>query len=289
MQLHGRLDSATRLKLSTSTFPTHPHLPSHAQGSEVVSPLITDVSDVAAHPTRAEFSVLGRSGTLQRWDGVRHECVAQRSFTKAPGTKLVYSRDGAFMVAGFEGGHLSFVSTADLSDVHVARNTPAHITRVATAATGVHVAAADAAHHVLLYAHLPYKHIMRWEFVGKAHAHHAPIVGLNFGETPAGQTRLFSLGADSRVVEYDIDGSNPGTGLRIISHQDFAPGAVPTALSFAPPLQYFKHHAAQTLLLMSDDAYKLRLYDPDMQATVATMLGPTFGGPLKQLLMFKCV
>ncbi len=40
---------------------------------------------------------------------------------------------------------------------------------------------------VLMYVYLPYKHIMRWEYVGKARVHHAPVVGLTFGETPAGQ------------------------------------------------------------------------------------------------------
>jgi len=191
------------------------------------------------------------------------------------------------MVAGFEGGHLVLMATHDLSDVHLARNTPASIALVATAATGIHVAVADEAHHVLLYAHLPYKHIMRWEYIGKAKAHHAKVVGLSFGESPSGQTRLFSLGADGRVVEYDVDGSKPATGLRIVSHHDFAAGQVPTTLCFAPPLQYYKHHSAQTLLLMADDSYKLRMFDPDLQSSVATMLGPTFGGPLQRLLMFK--
>lgn len=253
----------------------------------MVSPLITDVVDVACHPTRAEFAVLGRSGVLQRWDSVRHQCVGTRTFTKAPGTRVQYSRDGSFMIAGFEGGHLVLMNTTDLSDVHLARNTPANITALATAATGIHVAVADEANHVLLYAHLPYKHIMRWEYVGKAKAHHDKLVGLCFGETPSGQTRLFSLGADARVVEYDIDGSKPITGLKIAAHHDFAPGQTPTALCFAPPLQYFKHHSEQTLLLMADDSYKLRLFDPDLQSCVATMLGPTFGSPLQRLLMFK--
>lgn len=137
------------------------------QGSPIVEPMMTDAADVACHPTRAEFVVLGRSGLLQRWDSVRHEVVASRTFSKAPGQKVVYARDGSFMLAGFEAGHLHILNTEDLTDVHIARNTPANLTHIAAAATGLHVACADEAHNVLLYAYLPYKHIMRWEFVGE--------------------------------------------------------------------------------------------------------------------------
>jgi hypothetical protein len=47
---------------------------------------------------------------------------------------------------------------------------------------------------------------------GKARAHHAPVVGLCFGETPSGHTRLFSIGDDRRLVEYDLQGSTPAAG-----------------------------------------------------------------------------
>ncbi len=75
------------------------------------------------------------------------------------------------------------------------------------------------------------------------------MVGLNFGESPAGQTRLFSLGSDSRMAEYDLEGSLPATGLKLLRHLDLPPTVTPTALAFAPPLQYFRHQSAETLLL----------------------------------------
>jgi hypothetical protein len=46
-------------------------------------------------------------------------------------------------------------------------------------------------------------------------------------------------------------------GLRIVFHHDLPGPQIPTALSFAPPLQYYKHAATQTLLLISDDSYKV--------------------------------
>jgi hypothetical protein len=66
-----------------------------------------------------------------------------------------------------QGGYIYILNTSDLTDIHVARNTPAGVTQLAAAATGRHVALADDHNQVLLYAYLPYKHIMRWEFVGE--------------------------------------------------------------------------------------------------------------------------
>ena len=45
------------------------------------------------------------------------------------GACVTYSRDGSFMVAGFEAGYLNIVGTEDLADMHVARNTSASITK----------------------------------------------------------------------------------------------------------------------------------------------------------------
>ena len=76
------------------------------QGTPVMEPMLTDACDVACHPTQPELAVLGRSGLLQQWDMVHHVCVASRQFTKAEGSKVVYARDGSFMVrsAGDERG-----------------------------------------------------------------------------------------------------------------------------------------------------------------------------------------
>ena len=53
-----------------------------AQGTLVLENMMRDGMDGVAHPTRAEFAVLGRSGLLQRWDMVTHRCMAARNFDK---------------------------------------------------------------------------------------------------------------------------------------------------------------------------------------------------------------
>ena len=36
------------------------------KGIPILDPMLTEIADVATHPTQAEFAVLGRSGLLQR-------------------------------------------------------------------------------------------------------------------------------------------------------------------------------------------------------------------------------
>lgn len=221
------------------------------RGMHILDGMITDTASVHCHPAQPEFAAWGRDGTLQRWDMISRSCLAVRSFPKAAGAKVAYSRDGSFLVVGMQTGHLHILNVQDLSDVHGARNTPHVITHLATATTGRHVAVADSEHQVLLYAYMPYKHIMRWEFVGKARPHHGKVAGLVFGESPSGQTRLFSIGEDKRFVEYHLAASSPSAGLVVAAYKDLSMANTPTSLTFAPPLLYYKHHSARTLLLIA--------------------------------------
>ncbi len=146
------------------------------QGTNILEPMLTDVVSMCCHPTQPELMVLGRGGMLQRWDLIKHECITSRKLVRAAGSRVAYSRDGSFVVVGLDMGFVKILSTEDLSDIFVTRNTPNAIVQLAAATTGRHVACADDQNQVLLYAFLPYKHIMRWEFVGKtffAFKHHS--------------------------------------------------------------------------------------------------------------------
>eukprot|EP00955_Chlamydomonas_euryale_P100304 365274-Chlamydomonas_euryale.AAC.8 len=246
----------------------------------------------------------GACGHTCHWPAdVRLRDAVCRAFPKMSGTRLAYSRDGGFIVAGLQDGYLHIVDTESLQDIYTTRNTPAHVCRLATATTGDSVAISDSRQHVLLYSLLPYKNGQRWEYIGKSQVHHAEVVGLQvrlrrpwldnwlthasagvrhgerlwlvgwlthtcaggrvharwehfgFGESPSGQTRLFSLGADGRVAEYDLERSSPSAGLVLGRHTDLPPPTVPSALAFAPPLPYFAAYATDTLLLLCGEIW----------------------------------
>lgn len=81
----------------------------------------------------------------------------------------------------------------------------------------------------------------------------AAVVGLQFGESPSGQTRLFSLGRDCRILEYSLENLSHGGGLKHVSIQDVVlpGGGQPTAMCFAPPMPYYSNNSMDTLLLLT--------------------------------------
>ena len=50
--------------------------------------------------------------------------------------RVCYSRDGSFIVAGFDTGFIHIVSTDTLQDLHVGRNTSSSVTMLACSTTG---------------------------------------------------------------------------------------------------------------------------------------------------------
>lgn len=99
---------------------------------------------------------------------------------------------------------------------------------------------------------------------------------------------LLGSGADGRVAEFDLDASSYKAGVCLKGISNVCPpGANPTALAFAPPLPYYIQGAAETMLLVSDDALKIRSYAADAQQCVGTVSGPVYGGPIRDLLPFR--
>ena len=92
-----------------------------------------------------------------------------------------------------------------------------------------------------------------------------------------------------------MDKPSQTRGLRLISLHPLAgptalsPGSSPTALSFAPPLPYFTQGSVDTLLLVADEAYKLRLYNADTHQCVSTAVGPLHSGPINSCRIFRSV
>lgn len=95
------------------------------------------------------------------------------------------------------------------------------------------------------------------------------------------------------MAEYSLDKLSAAHGFHVSSvHPLMGPGSqaggpTPTALAFAPPLPYFAHSSADTLLLVADDAHKLRLYNADTHTCVATAVGPLLGGPVTSCRVFR--
>jgi cilia- and flagella-associated protein 251 len=262
-------------------------------GQTLLAGLPRQITVCAAHPMQPLFLVMGSCGTMQLWDLNLHACVLNIP-APAASTKdalrpkcAMYSRTGTFVVAGCSDGAVFVLNAADLSEVVRIKQSKAPICVVAISTSGKHLAAATDDGHVLLANLVPFKHTLRWEFIGRTKVHYSHIVDVHFGEAPSGETRCFSLSEDGCLIEYNLTTSSLEAGV-VVSNQVVLPHpAAPSAMSFTPPLSYYQQGVIDTQLVIADSALAIRVFNPDNAVTSMTFLGPTFGGPLVQLVMFQ--
>eukprot|EP00775_Hariotina_reticulata_P011389 gene11389-11537_t len=283
------------LSVSADTFNTpDPDKPSGAE--LLVKSPPTTVTDIGAHPLKPELLLLdAKGGEILRWNLPDRCCVQSKRLPNGcEAANMLLARDASIIAIGCSGGQVVLLKGDTLEEIIVLRNTKHKIHCLSISSSGQHVAAADESGMVLLYGFVPYKGTFyKWDFVGKYKAHHKNVVGLHFGEAPSGQTRLFSLGADRRLLEYDLATAGAANaGLRTRAVLDVvAPGGAghPCSMCFAPPMPYYSANSMDTLLLVADDAKKIKAYNPDTRTACATYLGPTFGGVINKLLPFRSV
>lgn len=172
------------------------------------------MSALVADPIRPEFVVTGSLGTLQRWCMHTRKLLSERPLPHGLANAITFSRDGSQLMVGYETGMLQLLQASDLAEVVSFKNTFKPITHVAISSSGRHMAVMDKAKYLGLYVHEPVKGTLRWEYIGKYKAHYSEVVGLHFGEAPSGATRLFSLGKDGRMAEFDLETSSVANGER---------------------------------------------------------------------------
>ncbi|CAG9575179.1 conserved hypothetical protein [Leishmania major strain Friedlin] len=76
-----------------------------------------------------------------------------------------------------------------------------------------------------------------WQLVGHHKTHNAPICGLHFGAHTSGLEeglRLLSVGADKRLIEYELVDSSPETGLLLRTAHKIAQESTPTGFAWLP-------------------------------------------------------
>jgi hypothetical protein len=124
---------------------------------------------------------------------------------------------------------------------------------------------------------------MEWQFWGKRKTHEKEITSIAFGESldENGQIslRLFSIGKDRRLFEYDVYASTMIRGLEVRDCFKVELEAFPTACVWYP-----KVDTKEDLLLTANNEYKMKIWNPSTRQSRRTCLGPTYGGEIVKLL-----
>lgn len=166
------------------------------------------IKAMVCHPAKPEFILTGSDGTVQRWCMHTKRLLSSHPLAHGLASCMEISRDGARLMVGYENGLLQLLKLDNMQEEIQFRNTFKPITHVAFAANARHMATMEENRYLALYRYGPVKGTDRWEYIGKYKSHHGEVVGLCFGEAPSGATRLFSLGKDGRILEYDLDKSS---------------------------------------------------------------------------------
>lgn len=122
---------------------------------------------------------------------------------------------------------------------------------------------------------------IEWQFNGKRRTHEIEITSIAFGESldenEQIKLRLFSIGRDRRIFEYDVYASSM-QGLAVMTMFKIEKEAHPTACIWYP-----KVDTKEDLLLTANDDYKMKIWNVSTKNSRRTCLGPTYGGEIVKL------
>ena len=121
-----------------------------------------------------------------------------------------------------------------------------------------------------------------WQFSGKIMSHTREITSICFGqsldENDTMQHRLFSVGKDRRLFEYNVANAKIDTKLPVERYFDIELESFPTSCIWYPA-----DDSKEGLILTANDEYKMKLWNPTTQNSRRTCLGPTYGGEITKL------
>lgn len=287
------------------------------RGTLLMQGLSGAVTALACHPNQSLVAFLCRNGVLQLWNyelkllinirefaNLRSAAEAEKPSSSAGARSTVTARDIAFhcdgqcLAVSFSNGMVKILATGTLADLQTFSPSLEPIGRLKFSPSGQFLAAADDSFHVMLFRrdisaesprspagaveHRPFV------YLGRALAHNAKIIGLDFGFKDTNET-LLSVSEDRFCVEYDLVNTSMENGVLTVSTVA-TDGTVRSALrieSFARPCCTLWHprneEDNEDRFIVANTEFKFKEFNVDSKQCRKTCLAPRYGFPPSSL------
>jgi WD40 repeat protein len=241
------------------------------KGNVLVESIIKPIVAISARPNSSILGIACANGNVYQWNFLTKDAVLTsigRSFAADIPNFLQYSPDGKWLVvAGCQGNIYVFnVEKRDwqqtiLQIAHKKRGIKANY--IAFSENSVNFAIMDDQCCVSLYK-LGHKfddvsQPIEWVFSGKLRSHAANVTGICFGESlkDGGEKRhrLFSIGEDKYLFEYNVERSNK-ENLVVTSFNQIEQECIPTAC-----LWYPVNYLNEDVIMITTSDYKIKLFN----------------------------
>lgn len=282
--------------------------PSKKKGYTIMNGIQSSVAAIAVHPSLPILAIAGKEGFILLWDYIKKDdpiknfvhFTRNEKDTKGDGkheearvfTAIEFTPDGSeILVAQYDGNIKvmdsrtgTFIKLNSALKTSDRKGSP--ITQLIVSNDGKYFACCDTNRSVSLFKkdHLngdPSKPV-EWEFNGKILSHEIDVTSIAFGlgidEEGNPVHRLFSIGKDRRLFEYDVYNSHGHTQLQVVNYFKIEQEAMPSSCIWYP-----KKDSKEGLLLTANNEYKMKVWNPSAQSSRKTCLGPTYGGEIVKM------
>ena len=276
--------------------------PQNKRGHTLMAGIASGICGISVHPKDTILAIAGAEGFVLLWDYVKkgdprsnYECYKKeepmlqgdkRRTDHRIFTCIEFTPDGQEILVAQYNGEIKIMDSA--TGEFKKLNTPLRtsdskgspVKQLIVTWDGNYFAVSDTNKAVCLFKkETDTNKPAEWKFTGKIISHEVEVTSIAFGrgldEQGQEMHRLFSIGKDRRVFEYDVYNS---TLEKLIPKSYFTieQEALPSACIWYPD-------AKEGLLLTANSEYKMKVWNPSAQGSRKTCLGPTYGGEIVKM------
>lgn len=244
------------------------------------------VQAIACHPNKTLLATSSDSGNIQLWDYITHRLINGYKFLPPICvTAMEFSPSGEYLIIGTEDGQIRVLDGMIKEEFQEpSKFHKGSVNSITFAPDGESFATTDTNLCVGLYRLMfsplqDEQHDYKiWIFIGENQGHTKQITGICYGKKDSHDT-LYSIGEDRYLTEYDIEGGSILDGFHQLgSRRRIEQLAYPTACIWMESAE-----SKEPLLIVSNDEYKIKLWNTDSKTNRKTCLSPTYGGPITKL------